>query len=341
MPDEDFSLRELAHLMLMFAVLPCAVFTGGAYLYILYFAPLPYEGVALQPGVVYVSARRFETSGLEALAANGEAIDLMPWSAGQPPDARLKPDITVLVHGYNAQEHKVATYFATLASYLRSEDGYGGTVLVFDWPALGVPLDELPTTQRVQLDMNMMGKNRPTQLGYELAMYGLDQRQAHGIGARSFLVLLDALSAGGARTINVVAHSMGCDLVAEALKLRPATASQVSSVIWLAPDVDEAVVDAPWFHDAVARLQNGLVVQYSQNDTVLTRLSRLANGTRRLGATGQGAHTPPAKMSFVDMTAELGTEKVHTGYLAKGSPSLRRIASEISGATRPAVSPSR
>lgn len=332
MQDEDFSLRELAYYVMMFAVLPCAVFTGGAYLYVLYFMPPPYAGVALQPGVVYVSARRFETNGLETLAANGETIDLAPWST-QRLGARLKPSVTVLVHGYNAQEHKVATYFAELASYLQSAGDYRGTVVVFDWPALGVPLDELPTTQRVQLDMQMMGQNRPTQAGYELAMYGLAQRQAQGIGARSFLALLDALSRGGARTINVVAHSMGCYLIAEALKLHPATASQIASMIWLAPDVDEDIVDEPWFHEAIAHLRNGLTVQYSQNDTVLTRLSRIANGTRRLGATGLGAHALPPKMEFVDMTAELGTENVHTGYLAKGSASLQRIPKQISATT--------
>ncbi|WP_072394987.1 alpha/beta fold hydrolase [Hyphomicrobium sp. CS1GBMeth3] len=332
MQDEDLSLWDLAKAVLMFAVLPCAIITGGAYLYVLYLKPPPYAGVTLQPGVVYVSARRFETQGLERLAANGESVDLTPWWPGDQRDTHLKPDVTVLVHGYNAQEHKVATYFTELAAHLQSEGGYDGTIVVFDWPALGTPLDELPTAQRVQLDMNMMGANRPSQASYELAMYGLDQRQAQGIGARSFLALLDLLSTSGAHTINVVAHSMGCYLVAEALKLRPGAATRIASMIWLAPDIDEAVTDAPWLRTAVDRLQNGLTVLYSRSDTVLTRLSRLANGTERLGATGAGTHTPPSKMVFVDMTAELGTENAHTGYLMRGSSSLQRIARQLSAA---------
>lgn len=333
MQDEDLSLREIAYSVLMFAVLPCAVFMGGAYLYILYFMPLPYAGVALQPGVVYVSARRYETHGLEMLSANGNAIDLAGWSADGI-GGLVKPNVTVLVHGYNAQEHKVATYFAGLASFLQSEGKYQGTIIVFDWPAVGTPFDELPTAQRVQLDMHMMGQNRPTQAGYELAMYRIDQSKAESIGAPSFLALIDALSktGGRSRTIDVVAHSMGCYLVAEALKLRPGAAAQMSSMIWLAPDVDQAIVDEPWLRDAVAGLQNGLTVLYSMNDTVLTRLSRIANWSGRLGATGPGSHTPPMKTEFVDMTAELGTANPHTGYLADGGPSAHRIAARIGGA---------
>ncbi|MCC7252217.1 alpha/beta fold hydrolase [Hyphomicrobium sp.] len=330
MQDEDTSLRSIAGFVVMFGVLPCALFLAGVYLYILYFRPLPYAGVELQPNIVYVSARRFETHGLERLSANGTSIDLAPLTARSLGE-HLKPTVTVLVHGYNAQEHKVATYFAGLTSYLLADGKYDGSIVVFDWPALGVPLDELPTAQRVQFEM--MAKNRPYQPGYELGMYGIDQRRAADVGARSFLDLLKALTTTENRTINVIGHSMGCYLLAEALKRDPETSSEIAIMNWLAPDIDEAVVEEPWLHTAVGRLRGGIHVYYSRHDTVLTRHSRIANGTARLGATGAGtAHKPPDGMEFVDMTEDLGTGNPHAGYLADGSPSLQRIARQISAA---------
>lgn len=328
--NKDSIVWEVAYYLLMFGVLPCALFTGGAYLYLLYFTPPPYAGVTLEPDVSYVSARRFETHGLETLTVNGKTIDLVPWTADRL-DTSLGPTVTVLVHGYNAQEHKVASYFAELTSYLRSNGPYEGAIVVFDWPAAGTPLDELPAAQRIQLDM----QNPASQPGYELAMYGADQQRAADTGARSFLSLIDGLSTAPARTIVVIGHSMGCYVLAEAMKRAPSITSRIASMVWLAPDVDQAILDQPWFHTAADRMKGGLHVYFSRNDTVLKRLSRFANGTPRLGATGAGAtRKPPGNVELIDMTADL-PGNAHTGYLAKGSPGLEHVAKQISAAGKP------
>jgi esterase/lipase superfamily enzyme len=329
MGDDETLVRSLARDFILFAVLPCALLTGAAYLYMEYFSPPLYAGVKLQDDVIYVSARRFETHGLEMLAANGAAIDLKPWST-LAVDRGLTPNVTVLVHGYNAQEHKVAGYFADLISHLHADAQHKVSIIVFDWPAVGVPHDELPTGQRLQRDLHMFTKNSPSQPGYELSMYAIDQRRAESVGAQSLLALLASLSDAGDRTVNVVAHSMGCHLLMHAMQQNPEAFSRVASMTWLAPDVDAAVIDEPWFRNAIEKLRRGLSVHYSHNDTMLTRLSRVANQSPRLGATGAGSSSaPPRKMEFVDMTAELGIENVHAGYLLRGSASARLIARQI------------
>jgi esterase/lipase superfamily enzyme len=312
--------------VLGFGLVACALFMGLAYLYISVFQPPPYAGVKLQQGVVYISARRFETHGLEVLTEDADAITAKPIAEGLSA-TRLASNVTVLVHGYNAQEHKVATYFADLVDGLKSDNA---SIVVFDWPAAGVPFDELPASQRVQLDMRMMGQNRPSQASYELAMYSLDQGTAKGVAATAFLQLVGTLARSGAQRLNVIGHSMGCLVIAEAMRRQPELFSSISAMVWLAPDVDEAVLGEPWFRNAVQKLGRGLSVHFSRNDTILSRLSKVANLSSRLGATGgRSTHDPPPNVTLVDMTSALGTTRVHTGYLLHESESLRWIKTQF------------
>jgi hypothetical protein len=101
---------------------------------------------------------------------------------------------------------------------------------------------------------------------------------------------------------------------------------------WLAPDVPQDLLGEPWFREAADNLGKGLSVHYSTNDTILTHLSRVANLSSRLGAAGPGSAEPHRKIDFVDMTAELGTEKVHTGYLLRDSASVRLIEARLKDA---------
>jgi esterase/lipase superfamily enzyme len=329
MPDDDMSARSMARDFLLFIVLPCALLTAIAYVYMAYFAPKPYAGVKLQDGVVYVSARRFETHGLEALTASGDAVEATAWTA--PAVARGTPSTaTVLIHGYNAQDGKVATYFAALATSLRNNADRSGPLIVFDWPATAVPFDELPTSDRIRRDMYSYTKNTWSQPAYEFNMYRIDQRKAESIGATAIVALLVSLTERPDTTVHVVAHSMGCYLLARAMQQQPAAFSPVGSMIWLAPDVDATVVDEPWFRQAIGQLRTGLFVHYSRNDTTLTLLSRAANGVPRLGAVGRNAGgSPVPKLEFIDMTVGLGTDDVHAGYLRSSSPSLPLIAEQL------------
>lgn len=329
MPDDDTSVWSLARGLIFFAVLPCAVLMAIAYVHTEYFTPPPYAGVVLQDGVQYVSARRFETHGLEALTTGDKVVERKSWSAPAVAGGAPLP-VTVLIHGYNGQEGKVATYFADLATSLRTDAKYAGPLIVFDWPAIAVPLDELPTSERLRMDMHSYTKNTWTQPAYEFNMYKIDQRSAESVGAVAFLALLNSLKEHPGTTVQIIAHSMGCYLLARAMQLQPAAFSWVGSMVWLAPDVDATLVDEPWFRQALGKLGTGLFVHYSRNDTTLTLLSRAANGTPRLGAVGHSTGTTSIpKLEFIDMTVELGTDKVHGGYLRRDSPSREHIAKEV------------
>ncbi len=325
------SAPSLARDFIFFVVLPCALLTAIAYVYVAYFAPKPYAGVKLQDGVMYVSARRFETHGLEALTAGGNAVETKAWVA--PAVARETPStVTILIHGYNAQEGKVATYFADLTVSLRNDASRSGPLIVFDWPAIAVPHDELPTSDRIRRDMYSYTKNTWSQPAYEFNMYRIDQRMAESVGATALVALLASLTERPGTTVQILAHSMGCYLLARAMQQQPAAFSRVGSMIWLAPDVDATVVDEPWFRQTLGKLGTGLFVHYSHNDTTLAVLSRAANGIPRLGAMGRNAGGDPIpKLEFLDMTVALGTDDVHGGYLRKNSPSLALIAKQLAG----------
>lgn len=328
MPDDDTSAREWALDFFIFIVLPCALLTAIAYVYMAYFTPKPYAGVKLQDGVVYVSARRFETHGLEALIAGDTAVEARAWNA--PTDIRDAPStVTILIHGYNAQDGKVATYFADLTLSLRNDATRSGPLIVFDWPAIAVPFDEQPTADRIRQDMYSYTKNTWSQPAYEFNMYLIDQRKAKTVGATAFVALLASLTERPGTTVQVIAHSMGCYLLARAMQQQPAAFSQVGSIVWLAPDVDATVVDEPWFREVLGKLRTGLFVHYSRNDTTLAWLARAANGVPRLGAVGRDAGPPIPKLDFIDMTAQLGVDDVHAGYLRRNSPSLPLIAKQV------------
>jgi len=329
MPDDDTSAREWALDFFIFIVLPCALLTAVAYVYMAYFTPRPYAGVKLQDGVLYVSARRFETHGLEALIASDTAVEVHAWSA--PTVIRdATSTVTILIHGYNAQESKVATYFADLTLSLRNDATRSGPLIVFDWPAIAVPFDEQPTADRIRQDMYSYTKNTWSQPAYEFNMYGIDRRKAESVGATAFIALLASLTERPGITVQVIAHSMGCYLLARAMQQQPAVFSRIGSMIWLAPDVDATVVDEPWFRHVVDKLGTGLFVHYSRNDTTLALLAHAANGVPRLGAVGRDASGAPIpKLEFTDMTAQLGVDGVHAGYLRRNSPSLPLIAKQV------------
>jgi esterase/lipase superfamily enzyme len=328
MPDDDLSARSLARDFMLFIALPCALLTAIAYVYVGYFAPKPYPGVTLQDGVVYVSARRFETHGLEALTAGIREVEAKAWVA--PVVSRdTGSTVTILIHGYNAQERKVATYFADLAMSLQNDATRSGPLIVFDWQAIAVPFDELPTADRIRRDTYSFTKNSWSQPAYDFNMYKIDQRKAESVGATAFVALLASLTERHSTTVQVIAHSMGCYLLARAMQQQPAAFSRIGSMIWLAPDVDATVVDEPWFRQVLGTLRTGLFVHFSRNDTTLSLLSRAANGIPRLGAIGRSAGGDRiSKLEFFDMTVALGTDDVHGGYLRRNSPSLPFIAKQ-------------
>jgi esterase/lipase superfamily enzyme len=324
----DSFARELLGIALRYVVPAVFALAAVGFVYERYVLPTPYAGVTLQQGIRYVSARRFEQNGLEDLIVNGSRITLEKWT----PDsiaASGAQTVTIFVHGYNAREAKVATYFSGLLSELQERRPRGHPLIVFDWPSIAIPLDELPASQRVRIEA--MG-SPAAQLPYEASMYAADRRQADSVGRPALLKLLESLQAFPATVrINIVAHSMGCHVVASAMLARPAAFARVSKVIWLAPDVDQAIVAQKTF---LAALPVGmrLSVLHASTDTLLGSLSALANGTPRLGASGPPlGWAPPGNIEFIDMSAALGTKTVHSRYLDRDSPAAAIVEQRLSG----------
>lgn len=320
---------EITRDVTKFAVPPIILLLLGVWTYTAYFAPKLYDGVKLQNGVVYASARRYAENGIEAIEQDGDDVKFQEWqslvAAGQ-----ISTDVTILVHGYNTQDNKVAACFSGLIDHLQQTAHYQGTIIVFDWPTQGVPHDELPAVLRLQRDLYMEGHNRNAQPAYEYTMYRMDQKSAEGIGVTSFLSLLGSLAVEPARRITLIGHSMGCHLLQHALSQSPEAFQRVSALYWLAPDVDVDVLTNQAFLRSLEALSTGLFVHYSKNDNILTGLSHVANGQPRIGAVGPGPHTVTvATIQFTDMTSALGAENVHSGYLLAGSESVRQIAAHL------------
>ncbi|MGD9668962.1 MAG: alpha/beta fold hydrolase [Hyphomicrobiaceae bacterium] len=328
MANDDGFVRELIRVLIVFAILPAILLGAGAYLYFEAYAPRPYAGVKLQENVVYVSARRFEEKGLQLLRQEADGASFLDWT----PVADALPvaeSVTILVHGYNAQDHKVATYFSDFIDTLREQSGAKGTFIVFDWPAVGIPMDELPTTQRMQMDVRMGLSNRNSQPAYELTMYGIDQRRAETVGAQSLLALLSSL-ANHQRRITLVGHSMGCYLLQSAVMQSPGAFREVGAMYWLAADVDVDILQNSNFRTAIDGLGAGLFIHYSAHDAILTGPSRIANLSHRIGAVGSGSYQiDSAKLNFLNLTDALGTVNVHGGYLRRNSESARIIAATL------------
>lgn len=329
MPIKDSLAWEITRDFTKFAVPPIILMLFGVWVYYAFFAPKPYGGVKLQENVIYASARRFKENGIEALKQDGQDVKFEDWRS-LAASGQIGPDVTIFVHGYNAQEHKVAAYFSDLIGHLQKTARYQGTIIVFDWPAQGVPHDELPTVLRLQRDISMDALNSNSQPAYELSMYKMDQRNAETIGPEAFLALLGSLAGDPPRRITLIGHSMGCHLLQHALMQNSWAFQRVREMFWLAPDVDVDVLADDSFVGAVDGLQEGLTIHYSAHDNILTGLSTLANGKHRIGAVGLGSHTVATpKIRFADMTSALGSENVHGGYLLAGSASARQIAADL------------
>ena len=88
---------------------------------------IPNYGPSLPDNVIFVSARRLKAQGLRWLANSPDGIVRQ----ATPPDGLLQqPEVTILVHGYNAPAAKITGYFEGLVSYLRSDEKYHHPIIV-------------------------------------------------------------------------------------------------------------------------------------------------------------------------------------------------------------------
>jgi len=290
----------------------------------------PYQGVVLEKDTLYVSARRWEPHGLEQLTQHAGQVRLQP-AAPALKALRGDGEITLFIHGYHASESTVETYFGGLIAHLRGVGAGRGQFMVLDWPSIARHWTELSNKERTAL---AMGSEHPER-GWEIIQYEADRQMVKRIGTDALLSSLDTLGATNPRRrVNIVAHSMGCALVAEAMRKRPQSFAAVSKVLWLAPDLKDNALEDAALAPALARIGH-LDVLFSREDNVLKYLSGLLNISKMLGAYGPARPGAlPGNVVAHDLTQALGSDGVHGRYLEKGSASAHAVA-KILSATGP------
>lgn len=125
--------------------------------------------------------------------------------------------------------------------------------------------------------------------------------------ARDGLVdLLGDLQAAGARKILLIGHSLGAELVMEALRQaaiaqKQALFSDISGVVLISPDiaVDVFATQA----DAIGPLPQPFVIFTSERDRALRLSARLTGQSDRLGNLQSAAPLAPYRVTLVDVAA--------------------------------------
>lgn len=278
-----------------------------------------YEGITLEEGTLYVSARRWKERGLEWLLQGDTQIEYQQ----RPPLTQAMKEaeeITILIHGYHAPDTVIAAYFKGLINHLRSVEGYRFPMIVFDWPSNARHWEELTNDERIAF--MQLGSHNPF-VSWEVGAYAADSESAKNVGVDALIMLIQALSVNRTdRRFNIIAHSMGCYVILEAIKKNPQALSSVQSVFWLAPDLKGDVLEDPAFSKELSNLEK-LHVFYSKHDGVLAFLSRIlhfAVSHPMLGSHGpSNASELPDNVVLHDLSDTLGKDGVHSRYLEKGS----------------------
>ena len=315
---EQARATEVAATTVIFAAIIAFVFLVRLY-------PEPaethYDGVRLDTDAIYVSSRLWDEGGLRWLSQSDREVTLdiaMPQLA---PGARY----VVLVHGHDAPENRLASYFHDIVRDTARLSGR--KVIIYDWTSVDTNFDialQRSESREAAWALNALSFNGPvrdpavTAGQWQAASYRLDQTYASASGAAGLAALLEALATTGAKDIELLGHSMGCRVIAETFRQYPTAATKVERVIMLAPDVSSALWDDPKLR-ASDLAKTKFEVFYSRHDDILRLLSTTANLEHRLGATGASGSLPlPANVILHDVSALTETASdVHGWYKTK------------------------
>lgn len=293
--------------------------------------PLPDYG-KLPAGAFVASARNLETRGVLWASESGAGT---LFSTDLPSELITASTATILVHGYNTPAAKVAAYFHGLLSYLRDDRGYPSPLVLYDWKSTARHWDEVPFEEQqgyIEFLSTTVGERLggripglPADLRWENTQYSSDRVNATTSGADGLVRLVQQLARGRREVrIHILAHSMGSQVVLDALSRAADDMVAVTKILLLAPDVDASALQ----QEKLARINalEALHVFYSRRDEVVATYSRMANlGFPRLGATGPAnVEKLPAYVHVHDVGDTLGTSNVHGAYITReGAAALR------------------
>ena len=203
-----------------------------------------------------------------------QSIEEAPWErflgeVGKAVKKSPKNDLFVFVHGFNVSFEEAARRTAQIAYDLQFE----GAPVFFSWPSQG-----------------------------EFLSYTVDETNAEWAFPDLKVFLSKLAKNSGARTIHLVAHSMGNRVLTRCLKeMRDErTSIRFNEVILAAPDIDADVFKTQ-IYPAITEVAERVTLYASANDHAL-QVSKSVHGYSRAGETGLNIVILP-KMDTVDVSA--------------------------------------
>ncbi|KAA3521771.1 alpha/beta hydrolase [Agrobacterium tumefaciens] len=162
-------------------------------------------------------------------------------------------EIGLFIHGYNVSYQESIYRLAQMTA----DSGVQGTAVLFGWPSRS-----------------------------SVSAYGVDKEAATSSRDQLSALLVGLTASRKSGEVRVLAHSMGCWLLMEALrqlKLEKRDDVLKRLDVYLAsPDIDEDVFRTQL--DVVGKMQNPITIFVSKDDIALTVSSLLTGDTPRLGA---------------------------------------------------------
>ncbi len=237
-------------------------------------------------------AKDFLTTSEQFFTAPARFRDSLARALARQPGG---PEAVVYVHGFNNTFAEGVYRIAQISHDL----DVPGVAVTYSWPSAGHPL--------------AYAYDRDSAL---FARDGLEQ-------------LLTQVARAGARRILLVGHSMGAELVMEALRQMRLDGNaqvmrRISGVILISPDLDVEVFRSEALR--IGKLPQPFIIFTSQRDRALALAARLTGERQRLG-----------NLTDVKRLADLKVTVLEVGAFSKGlghftaatSPALIRILSRI------------
>lgn len=205
---------------------------------------------------------------------------------------RTAREAFVFVHGYNVRFDQAARRAAQIAHDMN----YGGVPILYSWPSRGSSVGYVADTAVVRLS-----------------------------GRRLSRFLEDLVARSGAKTIHLVAHSMGNRALTDALELLALRIGQTAGdapvfgqVLFAAPDVDAGLFVE--MLPTIRPLARRLTLYASEQDWSLAVSRKLHGNALRAGMGGEVTLTDPL-IDSIDMS-ELGDDMLTRSYFADDSSAL-------------------
>lgn len=211
----------------------------------------------------------------------------------------------VFVHGYNTSFDDALFRTAQISYDLQ----FDGAAFAYSWPS-----------------------------GGGLASYIYDRDSAQGAERYLYEFLQMVQNDTGSKSINIIAHSMGNQMllqVLRSLKLRaPQAVSSINQIILAAPDVDRDAFEA--LAAEVTGVAKGITLYAAANDRALEASRLVAGNKPRAGDVPEGGPVIVAGIDTIDIT-RLSTSYLalhHSGY-AEHTDLLTDIGHIFRSGTRP------